>query len=68
MRTMIDIDEALLAEARKVFGTKTKKATVERALVEAIDRRKRLEYAEAQKANPDWKPGRYEDLMGKAWK
>jgi Arc/MetJ family transcription regulator len=65
---MIDIDEALIAEAKKLFGTRTKKATVERALVEAIDRSKRLDYVKAQKANPDWKPGRYEELMAKAWK
>lgn len=68
MRTMIDIDNALLEAAKKIFGTTTKKATVERALTEAIDRRKRLEYANAQKANPDWKPGRCETLMARAWK
>lgn len=32
MRTNIEIDEALLAEAMKVTGTKTKKATVEEGL------------------------------------
>lgn len=68
MRTMIDIDDALLAEAKKLFGTTTKKATVERALVEAIDRQKRLDYVKAQKLNPDWKPGRYKKLMARAWR
>jgi len=32
MRTNIDIDDALLKEAMKVTGQKTKKATVEEAL------------------------------------
>jgi Arc/MetJ family transcription regulator len=32
MRTNIDIDDALLEEAMKVTGQKTKKATVEEAL------------------------------------
>ena len=32
MRTNIDIDDALLAEARKLSGLATKKATVEEAL------------------------------------
>ena len=68
MRTMIDIDEVLMAEAKKIFGTKTKKATVERALAEAIDRQKRLDYVTAQRANPDWKPRRYEKLMARAWR
>jgi Arc/MetJ family transcription regulator len=68
MRTMIDIDDALMAEAKKIFGTTTKKATVERALIEAIDRKKRLDYVKAQKANPDWKPRRYKALMARTWK
>lgn len=68
MRTMIDIDDALMAEAKRIFGTTTKKETVERALSEAIDREKRLDYAKIQKANPDWKPGAYEKLTALAWK
>jgi Arc/MetJ family transcription regulator len=67
MRTMIDIDDELMAQARAILRTTTKKATVERALLEVIDRHKRLAYAKAQKANPDWKPGRYERLMARAW-
>ena len=39
MRTNIDIDDALLAEAQKLAGTTTKKATVEFALTELIRRR-----------------------------
>jgi len=68
MRTMIDIDDRLMTAAKRIFGTKTKRATVERALVEAIDRHKRLDYVSAQRANPDWKPGRYEKLMARAWR
>ena len=40
MRTNIDIDDALMAEAMKASGKKTKKAVVEAALTELI-RRKR---------------------------
>jgi Arc/MetJ family transcription regulator len=68
MRTMIDIDERLMTEAKRIFGTKTKRATVERALTEAIDRRRRVDYVRTQRANPDWRPGRYEKLMARAWR
>ena len=40
MRTNIDIDDDLLAEAQSLAGTATKKATVEFALLELIRRRK----------------------------
>ena len=40
MRTNIEIDDALLAEAQELAGTRTKKATVEYALAELIRRRK----------------------------
>jgi Arc/MetJ family transcription regulator len=40
VRTNIDIDDALLAEAQEIAGTRTKKATVEFALAELIRRRK----------------------------
>ena len=40
VRTNIDIDDALLAEAQKLAGTTTKKATVEFALAELVRRRK----------------------------
>jgi Arc/MetJ family transcription regulator len=46
MRTNIDIDDALLAEAMKATGLATKKATVEEALkrvVRASRQRKALE-------------------------
>jgi Arc/MetJ family transcription regulator len=43
MRTNIDIDDELLAEAAKIAGTKTKKDTVDYALRELILRRDRKE-------------------------
>lgn len=65
---MIDIDDALMAEAKRIFGTTTKKETVERALTEAIARQRRLDYVKAQRSNPDWKPAAYQRLMRQAWK
>jgi Arc/MetJ family transcription regulator len=41
MRTNIDIDEQLLADAQAIAGTTTKKATVEHALRELIRRKQR---------------------------
>jgi Arc/MetJ family transcription regulator len=40
VRTNIEIDDALLAEAQQVAGTRTKKATVEFALAELVRRRR----------------------------
>ncbi len=40
MRTNIDIDDDLLAEAAEIAGTTTKKSTVETALRELIRRHK----------------------------
>jgi len=42
MRTNIEIDDRLMAEAQRVAGTGTKKATVELALRELVARQKRL--------------------------
>ena len=36
MRTNIDLDDTLMAEAMALFGAKTKKATVEEALRRAL--------------------------------
>jgi Arc/MetJ family transcription regulator len=41
MRTNIDIDEGLLADAQAIAGTSTKKATVEHALREFVRRKDR---------------------------
>jgi Arc/MetJ family transcription regulator len=40
-RTVIDVDDQMLAQAAEIFGTKTKVATVNAALEDAIKRRKR---------------------------
>lgn len=42
-RTVINIDDELLDQASEIFGTRTKVATVNAALKEAVDRRKRRE-------------------------
>jgi Arc/MetJ family transcription regulator len=47
MRTNIDIDDALMERALRLTGLGTKKAVVERALVELIDRRARDALADA---------------------
>jgi Arc/MetJ family transcription regulator len=49
-RTIIDVDDELLAEAAKIFGTTTKKATVNAALQAAVNREKRREFADWLKA------------------
>ncbi|MFT3853971.1 MAG: type II toxin-antitoxin system VapB family antitoxin [Ilumatobacteraceae bacterium] len=41
MRTNIDIDDELLAEAQTIAGTRTKRETVEFALREVVRRRAR---------------------------
>jgi Arc/MetJ family transcription regulator len=57
-RTILDVDDELLAEAAKIFGTNTKKATVNAALQAAVNREKRREFA-------DWlKAGGLPDLIG----
>ena len=43
MRTNIDIDGALLAEAMTIAGLETKKATVEEALRQMVQRQRRLD-------------------------
>ncbi len=42
MKTMIDLDDALLELAAKELGTKTKKATVNAALAFVAQRRQRI--------------------------
>jgi Arc/MetJ family transcription regulator len=57
-RTILDVDDQLLAEAAKIFGTRTKRATVNAALQAAVNREKRREFA-------DWlKSGGLPDLTG----
>lgn len=42
MRTTIDLPEDLIAEAMKVTGSKSKIETIKKALLEVIEREKRL--------------------------
>lgn len=53
MRTNIDIDDALLAEAAEIAGTTTKKSTVEAALRELI-RRHNMRRVLELRGNFDW--------------
>lgn len=53
-KTLIDIDDALLAEAARVLGTTTKKDTVNAALGEAVRRQRRGSLA--QRSFPDLTP------------
>lgn len=46
-RTVIDLDDDLLAEAQQLFGTATKVATVNAALLEAVKLARRIELADA---------------------
>jgi Arc/MetJ family transcription regulator len=43
-RTVIDIDDEMLAEAAEIFGTTTKVATVNAALEDVVKRRKRASF------------------------
>lgn len=43
-RTVIDLDDEMLAQAAEIFGTTTKVATVNAALEDAIKRRKRASF------------------------
>ncbi|RZT80404.1 VapB protein of antitoxin of type II toxin-antitoxin system [Micromonospora violae] len=57
-RTVLDVDDELLAEAGKILGTATTRATVDAALKAVADREKRRQFA-------DWlKSGGLPDLTG----
>ena len=43
-RTVMDLDDALLAAAAEIFGTTTEVATVNAALEDAVKRRKRASF------------------------
>ena len=45
-RTILDVDDDLLAEAAEILGTGTKKATVNAALQEVVNWEKRREFAD----------------------
>ncbi|MEU6859528.1 type II toxin-antitoxin system VapB family antitoxin [Glycomyces sp. NPDC046736] len=63
---MINLDDDLLDQASVIFGTKTKVATVNAALKDAVDRRKRRELFDwiAGGGLPDFGD---EELMERAW-
>ena len=70
-RTMIDIDDEALAEAAKVYGTTSKKDTVNRALRDAVDRERRLEallesQEMAARGDIDWNSWEREQASEKA--
>jgi Arc/MetJ family transcription regulator len=54
MRTIIDIDDALLAQAMEASGFKTKKATVEEALRRLVRQHHRQKNAIADMAGLGW--------------
>lgn len=53
MRTNVDIEDELLAEAMRAAGTTTKKATVEAGLVELI-RRHRMRKVRDLRGTVEW--------------
>ncbi|GHE34845.1 MULTISPECIES: type II toxin-antitoxin system VapB family antitoxin [Streptomyces] len=65
-RTMIDLDDALVAEAAEILGTKTKRATINGALGEFVAAAKRRRFMELLDS------GAFDDLadpdvMARAW-
>lgn len=66
-RTVIDLDDDLLAKAAELFGTRTKVATVNAALSDAVNRAERAEFLDWLAADglPDLGDA---DVMEKAWR
>ncbi|MCL6736766.1 type II toxin-antitoxin system VapB family antitoxin [Streptomyces neyagawaensis] len=62
-KTLIDIDEELLAEAAIAFGTKTKKDTVNAALRDGVERKKRALALARLAAKAD--AGDFDELLDK---
>lgn len=62
-KMLIDIDEEALAEAAKVFGTKTKKDTVNTALRETAAHRRRAEAFDELSALAE--AGYFDELLDK---
>ena len=65
MRTNIDIDDQLLADAQAIAGTSTKKATVEHALRELV-RRKDRQRARELLGTVEWTGDLDESRRGRA--
>jgi Arc/MetJ family transcription regulator len=66
-KTMIDLDDGLLAEAAEILGTTTKKDTVNRALAELIRSRRREELINWLVSDP-LPDLRDPQIMGQAWR
>ncbi|MFD3518029.1 type II toxin-antitoxin system VapB family antitoxin [Streptomyces sp. NPDC058657] len=49
-RTMIDLDDEMVAQAKEIYGTKTKAAAVRAALEDAVKRRLRQQFIDAVKS------------------
>lgn len=66
-KTVIDLDEELRAIASEVLGTRTKKDTVNRALAEIVQRKRRSDLIEWLAADP-LPDLRDPHVMGQAWR
>lgn len=66
-KTLIDLDDDLLAQAAELLGTKTKKDTVNRALSEYIKFRLRMSFGERLTSGglPDLAD---QEIMARAWR
>lgn len=62
-RTLIDVDEQLLADAAVAFGTKTKKATIAAALRDGVERKRRAVALARLAAKAE--AGAFDDLLKK---
>lgn len=65
-RTVINLDDDLLDQASVILGTKTKVATVNAALKDVVDRRKRMQFLDwlARGGLPDLED---EELRRQVW-
>lgn len=68
MKTLLDIDDRLMARAKTVLGTSTKKETVARALEEVVAAELRRKHLDELLENPDFSPAAFAKLMKKAWR
>lgn len=66
-KTLVDLNDELLAEAARLLGTRTKKDTVNGALAELVKQRRREALVEwlATDPLPDLRDA---DVMGQAWR
>jgi Arc/MetJ family transcription regulator len=49
-RTMIDLDDAMVSQAKEIYGTKTKAAAVRAAVEDAVKRHLRQQFIDAVKS------------------